>query len=79
MENYMSKKIIRKIILFLNEYPYISFLCETQNNFGKEKKKICLNEKYIMSMSHDKMIPLFEKLNEKIDSLKSDAEQKKIM
>lgn len=44
----------------------MSFLIEVINSFGKEKKKICMNENAISILVSDDMIPLFEKIIEKI-------------
>ena len=40
----------------------MSFLVETINSFGKEKKKLCLNENCIVADANDDMVPLFQKV-----------------
>ena len=43
LESYAGRKIIMKLIQYLEEFPSMSFLVETVNSFGKEKKKLCLS------------------------------------
>ena len=57
----------------------MAFLIEVTNSFGKEKKKLCLNQNAIIGLVNDDMIPLFEKIIEKIESLKRESESKKLM
>jgi len=40
----------------------MAFLIEVINSFGKEKKKLCMNEAVIICLVNDDMIPLFEKI-----------------
>lgn len=49
----MGKKIVQKIIEYLAEFPMISFLIEVLNSFGKEKKRLCLNENVLMQHVSD--------------------------
>jgi hypothetical protein len=62
LENCISKKIIKKTLQFLEEFPSMSFLIEVTNSFGKEKKRLCMNEIVIIVLVNDDMIPLFEKV-----------------
>jgi len=62
LENYSGRKIITKLIQYLEEFPTIGILVETINSFGKERKKLCLNEMVIMGEVNDEMIPLFQKI-----------------
>jgi hypothetical protein len=66
----MHKKILKKTLQFMEEFPTMAFLIEVTNTFGKEKKKLCLNQNAVVGLVSDDMIPLFEKIIEKIESLK---------
>ena len=44
----------------------MNFLYEVINSFGKNQKKLSLNESMILSQATDEMIPLFQKIIEKI-------------
>ena len=79
LENYATKKIFKKILQFLEEFPSMTFLYEVINSFGKDQKKLSLNEAAILSQATDEMIPLFQKIIEKIESLKKDSESKKLL
>ena len=57
----------------------MGYLVEVVNSFGKEKKKLCTNEGFILSHANDDMLPLFQKVIEKVESLKKEAESKKLM
>lgn len=65
-ESYLGKKIVKKVLMFLEEFPTMSFLCETVNSFGKDKKKISLNDANILRHVNDDMVPLFQKIINKI-------------
>ena len=79
LENYASKKIFKKVLQFLEEFPTMNFLYEVINSFGKNQKKLSLNEAMIMSQANDEMIPLFQKIIEKIEALKREFESKKLL
>ena len=49
LESYAGRKIIMRLIQYLEEFPTMSFLVETVNSFGKEKKKLCLSENGILN------------------------------
>ena len=49
LESYAGRKIIMKLIQYLEEFPTMSFLVETVNSFGREKKKLCLSEVAILN------------------------------
>lgn len=66
LENYATKKIFKKVLQFLEEFPTMNFLYEVINSFGKNQKKLSLNETMIMLQATDEMIPLFQKIIEKI-------------
>lgn len=53
LESYAGRKIIMRLIQYLEEFPSMSFLVETVNAFGKEKKKLCLNENAIINEAND--------------------------
>jgi len=53
LESYAGRKIIMKLIQYLEEFPSMSFLVEIVNAFGKEKKKLCLNENAIINEAND--------------------------
>lgn len=57
----------------------MSFLYEVISAFGKVQKKLTMNESLIIAQATDEMIPLFEKINEKIEFLKKQSESKKLM
>ena len=66
LDNYATKKIYKNILHFLEEFPTMSFLYEVTSAFGKVQKKLSMNESLIIAEATDEMIPLFEKINEKI-------------
>jgi len=70
LESYATKKIFKSTIHFLEEFPTMSFLYEVINAFGKVEKKLEMNESVILNEATDDMIPLFQKIIEKIESLK---------
>lgn len=78
LESYEVKKIHKIIIHFLEEIPTMSFLYEVQTAFGKVEKKLCLNEAFILGDSTNDMIPLYQKVIEKMETLKKEAESKKL-
>lgn len=57
----------------------MSFLYQVISAFGKVQKKLTMNESLIIAQATDEMIPLFEKINEKIEFLKKQSESKKLM
>jgi alcohol dehydrogenase class IV len=57
----------------------MGFLVEVVNSFGREKKKLCMSENAILLQANDEMIPLFQKVIEKVEFLKKEAESKKLM
>ena len=57
----------------------MNFLVETVNSFGKEKKKLCLSEIHIINEANDEMVPLFQKVIERVELLKKESESKKLM
>ena len=79
VENYSGRKIITRMLQYLEEFPSMGYLVEVINSFGKEKKKLCTSEPAIMLHAHDEMVPLFQKVIEKVESLKKEAESKKLM
>lgn len=66
LENYAGRKIITKLLQYLEEFPTMVFLVETINSFGRERKKLCLNESLIQGEANDEMIPLFQKIIERV-------------
>lgn len=66
LESYSGRKIIRRLIQYLEEFPTMGFLVEVVNSFGREKKKLCMSEAAVMSQANDEMIPLFQKVIEKV-------------
>jgi uncharacterized protein YggU (UPF0235/DUF167 family) len=57
----------------------MSFLVEVVNSFGRERKKLFMSEHMVMGQANDEMIPLFQKVIEKVEFLKKEAESKKLM
>ena len=49
LENYSGRKIITKLLQYLEEFPTMGILVETINSFGKERKKLCLSEPVIIA------------------------------
>jgi hypothetical protein len=79
LENYAGRKIITRLLQYLEEFPTMVFLVETINSFGRERKKLCLSEPLIQGEASDDMIPLFQKIIERVELLKKEAESKKLM
>lgn len=44
----------------------MSFLVEVVNSFGRERKKLFMTESSVMGQANDEMIPLFQKIIEKV-------------
>jgi hypothetical protein len=40
----------------------MAFLIEIVNTFGKQKKKLCMNEGAVTNLVNDDMVPLFQKI-----------------
>lgn len=57
----------------------MNFLYEVINSLGKNQKRLTLNENAITNQATDEMIPLFQKIIEKIESLKREFESKKLL
>lgn len=53
LESYSGRKIIRRLIQYLEEFPTMGFLVEVVNSFGREKKKLCMSESAVMSQAND--------------------------
>ena len=79
LQNYATKKIVKKTLQFLEQFPSMNFLYEVINSFGKDQKKLSENEAVILSQATDDMIPLFQKIIERIQSLKKESESKKLL
>lgn len=79
LESYSGRKIIRRLIQYLEEFPTMGFLVEVVNSFGRERKKLCILESAVMAQATDEMIPLFQKVIEKVEALKKETESKKLM
>lgn len=57
----------------------MGFLVEVVNSFGREKKRLSMSEAAVMAQANDEMIPLFQKVIEKVEALKKETESKKLM
>lgn len=53
LESSSSKKIFKKTLQFLEEFPSMNFLYEVINSFGKDQKKLSMNENVILSYATD--------------------------
>ena len=62
LESYATKKIFKKTLQFLEQFPSMTFLYEVINSFGKDQKKLSLNQSAIMAQATDEMVPLFQKI-----------------
>ncbi len=53
LESYSGRKIIRRLIQYLEEFPTMGFLVEVVNSFGRERKKLCMVESAVMAQASD--------------------------